>query len=247
MKNYLRGFGVGVLFVTILLVVIRKPETLTDAEVQSRAARLGMLTEQEAEEKRLSAIQESELKWKDELEKQKEGYEKLLKQKDDGAPEEDGKQDEKDKPEDTTDKPENETNNKGDSDSDATGSDEQTENNPENEGDSTSDGKGADDQIEDEKTPEHTENDTKPEEETTPEGERAEGGETPGLVKVEIVSGMTAEQVASMLEEAGIIESVSEFKQYLKSQNRQTLIQIGTFELRQGDDLETIINTITRR
>ena len=43
MKNYLRGFGVGVLFVTILLVVIRKPETLTDAEVQSRAARLGML------------------------------------------------------------------------------------------------------------------------------------------------------------------------------------------------------------
>ena len=49
MKNYLRGFGVGVLFVTILLVVIRKPETLTDAEVQSRAARLGMLTEQEAE------------------------------------------------------------------------------------------------------------------------------------------------------------------------------------------------------
>ena len=65
MKNYLRGFGVGVLFVTILLVVIRKPETLTDAEVQSRAARLGMLTEQEAEEKRLSAIQESELKWKD--------------------------------------------------------------------------------------------------------------------------------------------------------------------------------------
>ena len=226
MKNYLRGFGVGVLFVTILLVVIRKPETLTDAEVQSRAARLGMLTEQEAEEKRLSAIQESELKWKDELEKQKEGYEKLLKQKDDGAPEEDGKQDEKDKPEDTTDKPENETNNKGDS---------------------TSDGKGADDQIEDEKTPEHTENDTKPEEETTPEGERAEGGETPGLVKVEIVSGMTAEQVASMLEEAGIIESVSEFKQYLKSQNRQTLIQIGTFELRQGDDLETIVNTITRR
>ena len=232
MKNYLRGFGVGVLFVTILLVVIRKPETLTDAEVQSRAARLGMLTEQEAEEKRLSAIQESELKWKDELEKQKEGYEKLLKQKDDGAPEEDGKQDEKDKPEDTTDKPENETNNKGDSDSDATGSDEQTENNPENEGDSTSDGKGADDQIEDEKTP---------------EGEQAEGGETPGLVKVEIVSGMTAEQVASMLEEAGIIESVSEFKQYLKSQNRQTLIQIGTFELRQGDDLETIVNTITRR
>ncbi|MCI8627542.1 MAG: hypothetical protein HFI40_14965 [Lachnospiraceae bacterium] len=232
MKNYLRGFGVGVLFVTILLVVIRKPETLTDAEVQSRAARLGMLTEQEAEEKRLSAIQESELKWKDELEKQKEGYEKLLKQKDDGAPEEDGKQDEKDKPEDTTDKPENETNNKGDSDSDATGSDEQTENNPENEGDSASDGKGADDQIEDEKTP---------------EGEQAEGGETPGLVKVEIVSGMTAEQVASMLEEAGIIESVSEFKQYLKSQNRQTLIQIGTFELRQGDDLETIINTITRR
>ena len=232
MKNYLRGFGVGVLFVTILLVVIRKPETLTDAEVQSRAARLGMLTEQEAEEKRLSAIQESELKWKDELEKQKEGYEKLLKQKDDGAPEEDGKQDEKDKPEDTTDKPENETNNKGDSDSDATGSDEQTENNPENEGDSASDGKGADDQIEDEKTP---------------EGEQAEGGETPGLVKVEIVSGMTAEQVASMLEEAGIIESVSEFKQYLKSQNRQTLIQIGTFELRQGDDLETIVNTITRR
>ncbi len=232
MKNYLRGFGVGVLFVTILLVVIRKPETLTDAEVQSRAARLGMLTEQEAEEKRLSAIQESELKWKDELEKRKEGYEKLLKQKDDGAPEEDGKQDEKDKPEDTTDKPENETNNKGDSDSDATGSDEQTENNPENEGDSASDGKGADDQIEDEKTP---------------EGEQAEGGETPGLVKVEIVSGMTAEQVASMLEEAGIIESVSEFKQYLKSQNRQTLIQIGTFELRQGDDLETIINTITRR
>ena len=115
---------------------------------------------------------------------------------------------------------------------DATVSDEHTLNNPEIEGDSASDGKGADDQIEDEKTP---------------EGEQAEGGETPGLVKVEIVSGMTAEQVASMLEEAGIIESVSEFKQYLKSQNRQTLIQIGTFELRQGDDLETIINTITRR
>ncbi len=83
MKNYIRGFGIGVLFVTILFAVIRKPEVLTDAEVQSRAARLGMLTEQEAEEKRLSAIRESELKWKDELEKQKEDYEALLRQKGD--------------------------------------------------------------------------------------------------------------------------------------------------------------------
>ncbi len=50
-----------------------------------------------------------------------------------------------------------------------------------------------------------------------------------------------------MLEEAGIIDSASEFKQYLKAQNRQTLIQVGTFELRQGEELETVVDTITRR
>ncbi len=233
MKNYIRGFGIGVLFVTILFAVIRKPEVLTDAEVQSRAARLGMLTEQEAEEKRLSAIRESELKWKDELEKQKEDYEALLRQKGDTG---------------ESQKQENTDN----SDADAFDADGSRPDN--NEADKTDgqkkDSQNGEEDPEPEKENEKEEDGTDTPAETgdTAGNEPDQGGnEVAGLVKIEIVSGMTAEQVARMLEEAGIIDSASEFKQYLKAQNRQTLIQVGTFELRQGEELETVVDTITRR
>ena len=243
MKNYIRGFGIGVLFVTILFAVIRKPEVLTDAEVQSRAARLGMLTEQEAEEKRLSAIRESELKWKDELEKQKEDYEALLRQK--GDADESQKQENAD----NSDADNSGADNSGTDSSDADGS------KPDNSEADKADGQKKDGQNEEEDSESEKENKKEEDGTDTPAetGDTAgnepnqEGNEVAGLVKIEIVSGMTAEQVARMLEEADIIDSASELKQYLKAQNRQTLIQVGTFELRQGEELETVVDTITRR
>lgn len=279
MKNYMRGFGIGVLFVTILFVVIRKPEALTDVEVQSRAARLGMLTEQEAEEKRLTAIRESELKWKDELEKQKEEYEALLKQK--NPEEEKGEKDENGQSDQTAGNPEEDKSendgekNNGESEQSNDGESEQNndgeknngepeQNNDEEKNNGESEQNNGEEKNNDEleqnndeeknngETEQNNDDKRNENDKSTENGQGSDGSEAganavPGLVKIEIVSGMTADQVALMLEESGVIESASEFKQYLKEQNRQTLIQIGTFELRQGEDLETVVNIITRR
>ena len=81
MKYYVRGFGIGVLFVTILFSLIRKPTELSDAEIRNRAAELGMFTEQEMREKQLASLQETELKWKEKLKEQETEYKALLQQK----------------------------------------------------------------------------------------------------------------------------------------------------------------------
>jgi len=81
MKYYVRGFGIGVLFVTILFSFIRKPAELSDAEIRKQAAELGMLTEQEVREKQLASLQETELKWKEKLKEQETEYKALLQQK----------------------------------------------------------------------------------------------------------------------------------------------------------------------
>lgn len=81
MKYYVRGFGIGVLFVTILFSLIRKPAELSDAEIRNRAAELGMFTEQEMREKQLASLQETELKWKEKLKEQETEYKALLQQK----------------------------------------------------------------------------------------------------------------------------------------------------------------------
>ena len=289
MKYYLRGFGVGVVFVTILFLWIRKPGELTDAQIQSRAAALGMLTSQEAEEKRLSAIQESELKWKDEMEKQKKDYEALLRQKEDGTPAEDGQgkedgtsaEDDQGK-EDGTSAEDSQGKNDGSSAEDGQGKEDGTsaeDSQGKNDGsqgqDGTSDNGTSGDGEDGNEKPDGsngqknqtdaagTSGDGTPgngEDKTSDNGTSGDGedgkeenkGEQadqtkPGLVKIEIHPGMHAGQVADLLEESGIIESSGEFLQYLMEQKRQTLIQVGSFEFRQGEEFDVIVDDITGR
>lgn len=273
MKDYLRGFGIGVLFVTILFVLTKKPERLTDTEIQNRAEKMGMLTVQEAEEKRLGAIQESELKWQQKLEEQKNDYEALLLQKEEQDAKKEGETDQ------TGEAGQENTDNEKDKENESSGkegeSDESKEPGQENTDDENGKENGnlgeKEESNESEKSGQNeinsdTNDKTDKENENSEEGE--ESGETgkseqnntnsdagengnledavPGVVKIQITSGMTAGQVSRLLEESGIVESATEFQQYLQSQKRQTLVQIGEYEFRQGESFKTIVDKITR-
>ena len=45
LKYYLRGLGIGIVVTVIIMSVIKKPETLTDAQIKMRALELGMVEE----------------------------------------------------------------------------------------------------------------------------------------------------------------------------------------------------------
>ena len=45
LKYYLRGLGIGVVVTAIIMSIVKKPETLTDAQIKMRALELGMVEE----------------------------------------------------------------------------------------------------------------------------------------------------------------------------------------------------------
>ena len=45
LKYYLRGLGIGIVITAIIISIVKKPETLTDAQIKMRALELGMVEE----------------------------------------------------------------------------------------------------------------------------------------------------------------------------------------------------------
>ncbi|MGN0151359.1 MAG: hypothetical protein ACI39Q_02695 [Wujia sp.] len=64
--------------------------------------------------------------------------------------------------------------------------------------------------------------------------------------KITVVGGMGSEQVAKLLEEAGIIKDAADFDSYLNKNGYSTRIEIGTFEVNSGmtyEEIATILST----
>lgn len=66
-------------------------------------------------------------------------------------------------------------------------------------------------------------------------------------ITIEISSGMWSEQVASDLEQKGLIDSAKKFDNYLVEHDYQSKISIGTYEIPIGADYEEIASIITKR
>lgn len=64
--------------------------------------------------------------------------------------------------------------------------------------------------------------------------------------ELEIKSGMSTAEISSLLVNAGIIGDAAEFEQYLISENYNTKVQVGTFELTNKMSIDEIARIITK-
>ncbi len=63
---------------------------------------------------------------------------------------------------------------------------------------------------------------------------------------ITVVGGMDSEQVAKLLEDAGIVESAADFDSFLNQNGYSTRIEVGTFEVHDGmtyEELADILST----
>lgn len=82
------------------------------------------------------------------------------------------------------------------------------------------------------------EEDTKKQEESSPPTD---------VVKLTISQGMPSNEVARLLEKAGVIESASAFDRYLCNHGYENYIRSGTYTFSGEDDYETIAKVITKK
>ncbi|PLR87596.1 MULTISPECIES: endolytic transglycosylase MltG [Bacillus] len=64
--------------------------------------------------------------------------------------------------------------------------------------------------------------------------------------QLEVTSGMTSSEIASLLAEQSIIENPSEFELFMSRSGYSTKIQVGTFEIHTDMDYEEIGKLITK-
>lgn len=64
--------------------------------------------------------------------------------------------------------------------------------------------------------------------------------------ELEVASGMTTNEISSLLERHNIIENAQEFEQYLNEHDYATKIQLGVFELNNNMNFERIAKIITK-
>lgn len=100
--------------------------------------------------------------------------------------------------------------------------------------------------TEEETTEEVTEDTVTTEAVTTEENTSARQDGEYTAAKITVVGGMGSEQVAELLEEAGIIKDAADFDSYLNKNGYSTRIEIGTFEVNSGmtyEEIATILST----
>lgn len=253
MKYYLRGFGVGLLFTTILFALIRKPESVTEDQLRKEAEKLGMVTAEEAEQKRLDAIRETELKFLDGT----------------GISDPDGV-DPDGKPTDG-DGAAGGGSDAGDAGNAGGGSGVEDGGNAGGGSGAEGAGNAGDGGNADagngagggkEEIPEiGTENpeadgdiakaDGTDQDLTDPPGETGDGDGTASgarkVISIEVSPGMSSEGVCRALASAGLVSSAGEFNDYLISKGLQTSVQAGTHEIPPGADYSVIADIITGR
>ncbi|MDP4085218.1 MAG: aminodeoxychorismate lyase [Bacillota bacterium] len=64
--------------------------------------------------------------------------------------------------------------------------------------------------------------------------------------RLQVVSGMTSEEIAHILAEQKIIENEREFQSYLITHNYHTKVQLGSYDLTNKMDYSQIAKTITK-
>jgi len=81
-----------------------------------------------------------------------------------------------------------------------------------------------------------------------PMPENDTGFETNGdVVEIRVIKGDSSVSVSRRLYEAGLVESAVEFDKYLCANGYDKFICVGTFEIYEGSDFETIAKIISRR
>lgn len=95
-----------------------------------------------------------------------------------------------------------------------------------------------------ETSPEKTQKEPQKEEITNNEGQAA----APSVkeYQLEVISGMSSNEIARVLAENNIISSDTEFDNYLKQNNYQTKIQIGSYSITNQMSYEQIAKIITK-
>lgn len=76
--------------------------------------------------------------------------------------------------------------------------------------------------------------------------EDTESSEVEIQYELEIASGMTTNEISSLLERHHMIKNAQEFEQYLNEHNYATKIQLGVFQLNNKMDFERIAKIITK-
>ena len=88
-------------------------------------------------------------------------------------------------------------------------------------------------------------------EETSESGDGPEDTREPGAdqegepVIIVIEAGLDSYSISKMFEEAGLVEDASVFDQYIYSLGHSRYIQVGTYEISPGTDMEEIAKIIT--
>ncbi|MFD2925975.1 endolytic transglycosylase MltG [Halobacillus naozhouensis] len=92
---------------------------------------------------------------------------------------------------------------------------------------------------------ENVKNEAKATQETTKKTDTPE--KRPGKVTFSIASGMSSTEISQMLADAGLIDDVEAFDEYMRNQELSRYIQIGEYEVPKGMTIEQTADIITSK
>ena len=87
-----------------------------------------------------------------------------------------------------------------------------------------------------------TEATTEKKEETTEEKEEAKTSD--GDKEITVSSGMGSEEIAALLEEAGLVDSATKFNEWLVENDYDSKLHVGTFKIKAGSKYEDIVKIL---
>ncbi len=225
LKYYLRGLGIGIFVTAVIMGIVSGKKQMTDEEVKLRARELGMVESTLLSDMANLTRPEQQEETPTETEMPNLSGETLPVETE---PAETLPKDTE--PEDT--------------------SSEGTE--PK---DTSSEGTESGDTFPEGTEPEETEPDMQPTDVTESENPPQQGsqpseGESNGdnqeIIKLTIISGQSSVAVSKLLEDAGLVESATEYDKYLCANGYDKKIRAGTYEIPAGADAELIARIITR-
>ena len=230
LKSYLRGLGLGMIVTTIILVLAFKARNtdMTDAQIKERAYELGMV------ETSLYGGNSSDKETEESTEKPTEDETEKPTEESTEKPTED----ETEKPtEKETEKPTEKATEKP------------VETTAEKETEKSTTEKATEKPVEttaEKPTEKPTEKATeKPTEKPTEKA--TEKPTSPQVITVVLEDITSADKASKILKEAGVIQDVESFNEYLSKEGLATKVGEGTFEFKSGMSFEEIASIITRR
>ena len=93
-----------------------------------------------------------------------------------------------------------------------------------------------------EETTEEKEETTEKKEETTEKKEEAKTSD--GEKEITVSSGMGSEEIAALLEEAGLVDSATKFNDWLVENDYDSKLHVGTFKIKAGSKYEDIVKIL---